>query len=176
MSTSGNQLESSANIRSPEKLKDFETIEVEVRTLVIEEVAPKIGEFFFSEGGEKTSGKQRKVKTCVGEVKISSSQGKKLGLKGKTPISPGLEKCCLRLCAKSSYQQASEDLKTLMGINVGHSTLHRLVQRVELPPAQATNKTATVSVDGGKICLRSEETGQGEWRDYKLVNLHSGSL
>ncbi|MBO1350239.1 MAG: ISKra4 family transposase [Hormoscilla sp. GUM202] len=76
------------------------------------------------------------------------------------------------MCAKSSYQQAEEDLKTLMGINVGHSTLHRLVQRVELPPAQATNKTATVSVEGGKICLRSEETGPGEWRDYKLVNLH----
>ena len=127
------------------------------------------------------------MKTCVGEVKISQKQGKRLGLKGKTPISPGLEKCCLRLCAKSSYQQAEEDLKTLMGINVGHSTLHRLVQRVELPPAQATNKTSTVSVDGGKICLRclrssassalqrhrsSEETGQGEWRDYKLVNLH----
>ena len=93
-------------------------------------------------------------------------------MKGKTPISPGLEKCCLRLCAKSSYQQAEEDLKTLMGINVGHSTLHRLVQRVELPSAQATNKTSTVSVDGGKICLRSEETGLGEWRDYKLVNLH----
>ncbi len=59
-----------------------------------------------------------------------------------------------------------------MGINVGHSTLHRLVQRVELPPAQAINKTSTVSVDGGQICLRSEETGLGEWRDYKLVNLH----
>ncbi len=95
----------------PEKLKDFETIEAEARKLVIEEVAPKVGEFFFSEGGEKTSGKQRRVKTCVGEVKISSSQGKKLGLKRKTPISPGLKKCCLRLCAKSSDQQAEEDLK-----------------------------------------------------------------
>ena len=61
----------------PEKLKDFETIEAEARKLVIEEVAPKVGEFFFSEGGEKTSGKQRRVKTCVGEVKISQKQGKK---------------------------------------------------------------------------------------------------
>ena len=111
------------------------------------------------------------MKTCVGEVKISQKQGKKLGLKGKTPISPALEKCCLRLCAKSSYQQGEEDLKTLMGIKVGHSTMQSLsaTSRITTCPSY---EQKTVSVDGGKICLRSEETGLGQWRDYKLVNLH----
>ena len=37
----------------PEKLKDFETIEAEARKLVIEEVAPKVGEFFFQKEEKK---------------------------------------------------------------------------------------------------------------------------
>jgi len=37
----------------PEKLKDFETIEAEVRKLLIEEVAPKVGEFFFQKEEKK---------------------------------------------------------------------------------------------------------------------------
>ena len=110
----------------------------------------------------------------MGEVKISQKQGEKLGLKPKTPISPVLEKCALRVCAKNSYKNASEDLKTLMGISVGHSTLHRIVQKAEIEPSQSEEKVAAVSVDGGKVCLRSEETGKGEWRDYKAVSLHEG--
>ena len=112
------------------------------------------------------------MKTCLGWVKISQRQGKKLGIRSKTQISPGLEKCCLRLCAKSSYEQAENDLKTLMGISVGGSSLHRLVQKVELPAGQGERKVSALSVDGGKIRLRSEETGKGEWRDYKAVSLH----
>ncbi|MBC6472167.1 MAG: hypothetical protein GDA48_04575 [Hormoscilla sp. GM102CHS1] len=37
----------------PEKLKDFETIEAEARKLVIEEVAPFVGEFFFQKEEKK---------------------------------------------------------------------------------------------------------------------------
>ena len=69
-------------------------------------------------------------------MEISQKQGKKLGLRSKTQMSPGLEKCCLRLCAKSSYEQAENDLKTLMGISIGGSSLHRLVQKIELPAGQ----------------------------------------
>ena len=59
-----------------------------------------------------------------------------------------------------------------MGIKVGHSSLHRLVERTELPLAQAQSESAGVSIDGGKICLRGEEKEGGQWRDYKLVSLH----
>ncbi|MBC1194786.1 hypothetical protein H0901_05670 [Microcystis aeruginosa BLCCF158] len=92
-------------------------------------------------------------------MEISQKQARKLGLEGKTPISPNLRKCCLRACAKTSYQQAEEDLLELMGIKVGHSTLHRLVGRTELPLTQAQVPSEGVSVDGGKICLRGEKNG-----------------
>jgi hypothetical protein len=77
------------------------------------------------------------------------------------------------VCANTSYQQSAEDIQELMGIKVGHSTLHRLVQRVELPMAETEIPSEGVSVDGGKICIRGEEE-RGEWRDYKLVSLHGG--
>ncbi|MGL4500703.1 MAG: ISKra4 family transposase [Planktothrix sp.] len=161
----------------PEKLKNFEVIEVEVRDQIQEIVAPTIGEFFFPEGGKKRSGKKRKIKSLVGEVEISQKQGKKLGLTPKTSLSPALEKCCLRVCAKTSYQQAEEDLWALMRLKVGHSTLHRLVKRTKIPPFQGDTESQTitgVSIDGGKICLRGKEKEGGQWRDYKLVSLHRG--
>ena len=99
----------------------------------------------------------------MGEVKISQKQGEKLGLKPKTPISPVLEKCALRVCAKNSYKNASEDLKTLMGISVGHSTLHRIVQKAEIEPSQSEEKVAAVSVDGERcVCVQKrQEKGSG---------------
>jgi len=44
-----------------------------------------------------------------------------------------------------------------MGISVGHSTLHRLVGRVELPLAENTTESEEISIDGGKLCLCGEE-------------------
>lgn len=161
----------------PEKLEDFESIEVELIDQIQTRVAPKLGEFFFSEGGTKKSGKQRKVKTMVGEVKISQKQARKLGLKPQKSLSPAIEKCCLRMCAKSSYQQAEEDLLMLMGLKVGHSTLQRLVVNNQLPSLQTEMDTppiTQVSIDGGKICLRGKEHKGGQWRDYKLVSFHQG--
>ena len=108
----------------------------------------------------------------MGQVTLSQKQGKKLNLRAKTQLSPALEKCCLRLSAQSSYQKTEENLNTLLGIQVSKSSLHRLVQKVELPLAQAENKVDSASIDGGKIRVRSKKTGSGEWRDYKAVNLH----
>lgn len=109
----------------------------------------------------------------MGEVEISQKQAKKLGVAPKIPLSPGLEKLCLRLCAKTSYQQAEEDMEEFLGFKVGHSTLHRLVQRTELPLAQTEKGSISgVSIDGGKICLRGKKSQGGQWRDYKLVSCH----
>lgn len=58
----------------------------------------------------------------------------------------------------------------MLGIKVGHSTLHRMVGRVELPPSIAETTSEGMSVDGGKVCLRTPNGGQ--WRDYKVVSLH----
>lgn len=161
----------------PEKLTKFESMEIEIRDQMLDLVGPTIGEFFFSDGGTRRSGNKRKIKTIVGEVEISQKQARKLGVGANIPLSPALEKCCLRVCAKTSYQQAEEDLLALMRVKVGHSTLHRLVKRTKIPAFQGETESQTItgaSIDGGKICLRGNEKEGSQWRDYKLVSLHRG--
>ena len=60
---------------------------------------------------------------------ISEKQAQKLKVKKRTQWSPYLEKCCLLLSANESYKRAEEDLKVLTGIEVSHSTQHRMVHR-----------------------------------------------
>lgn len=61
-----------------------------------------------------------------------------------------------------------------MGISIGHSTLHRMVNRVELPLCQGEEESTNRSLDGGKISQRAEEKGAGSWKDYKGVTLSNG--
>lgn len=135
---------------------------------------PPYRRVFFSAGEQYKGGKQRQVNSCLGEVTVSQKQGKRLGLKAKRQLSPALEKCCLRLCAQGSFQQAEQNVETVMGLKVGHSSLHRLVQKEELPVTQRSCPAEAVSIDGGKVRVRCEATGRGEWRDYKAVRLHQG--
>lgn len=104
-------------------------------------------------------------------MNIKSTVAKKLKLVRGKQISPLLEKCCWLLSANESYQRAEEDLEILMGIRIGHSTLHRLVQKAEFNETHSPTMVESLSVDGGKVCLRSGN-GKGEWRDYKAVSLH----
>lgn len=59
-----------------------------------------------------------------------------------------------------------------MGLQVGHSSLHRLMEKTDIPQGNGTRCAEAASIDGGKIRLRCEQTGRGEWRDYKAVRLH----
>ena len=88
-------------------------------------------------------------------MSVASRYAQKLGLKPHTQLSPLLEKCCLVASAKTSYGQASEDMKLMTGMTVSDSSLHRLVQRVELPPETSTRPITGLSVDGGKVRLRT---------------------
>ncbi len=55
---------------------------------------------------------------------------------------------------------------------MGHSSLHRLVQRHDVGLADAKQSVGEVSLDGGKVRLRSETVGQPSyWRDYKAARL-----
>ena len=83
-----------------------------------------------------------------------------------------MEKCCLLLSANESYARASEDIKVLTGIAVSHSTQQRLVHRQTFELSQVEQKVEEVSVDGGKVRLRTPKGQPSEWRDYKGVNLH----
>lgn len=110
--------------------------------------------------------------TCIGRVKVESETAKELGLKPRTQLSPVVEKCALAASAKSSYQEAECDIELMMGLRVGHSSLHRLVQRSPLPVVNAERPVAGASIDGGKIRLRCETGGESQWRDYKAISLH----
>lgn len=111
------------------------------------------------------------MKSCVGVLKLKAKQAQRLGLKPRTQISPLLEKCCLRLAANQSYQSAEAEIEALMGVKVGHTTHQRLVQRQDLPLPVALQGVSEVSLDGGKVRLRSEPKQGCHWRDYKAVRL-----
>lgn len=87
-----------------------------------------------------------------------------------------MEKCCLLLSANVSYQHAEQDIETLTGLRVSHATQQRLVHRQHfcLPVAAEPEVVKELSVDGGKVRLRTAVQGQPcEWRDYKAVRLHT---
>lgn len=84
-----------------------------------------------------------------------------------------LSKCCLLLSANVSFQDAESDIKVLMGIEVGHSTHHRQVKKVDLSPPNVKQKLTEVSLDGGKVRLRSLKRGQAAyWKEYKTGRLN----
>jgi hypothetical protein len=62
-------------------------------------------------------------------------------------------------------------LATLTGVKVGHSSQHRLVQRREFSSPQSQQAIAQLSIDGGKVRLRTKQGLACEWRDYKAVRL-----
>ena len=75
------------------------------------------------------------------------------------------------MSANVSYENAASDLEILTGMTVSHSTQQRLVQRHQFPEVRVNQEIEELTVDGGKVRLRSK-VGQGcEWRDYKAVNL-----
>jgi hypothetical protein len=82
-----------------------------------------------------------------------------------------LSKCCLRISANESYQNAEAEIEALTGIKVGHSTLHRLLARSEFSPPDAKQAVTEVSVDGGKVRLRSEPGVGSRWLEYKAVRM-----
>ncbi len=102
---------------------------------------------------------------------ITEKQAQKLGLEPRSHLSPVLEKCSFRLCANESYQNAELELEALTGVKVGHSTLHRLVSTQDLPQPSALQAVSEVSLDGGKVRLRTPKGQECEWRDYKAVRL-----
>jgi hypothetical protein len=95
-----------------------------------------------------------------------------MGLKPYTQLSPLFEKNCLLLIGNESFQDGEKDIEALTGIKVSHSTLQRLVHRQEFEEPAALQGVSEVSIDGGKVRLRSQIKGvESYWRDYKAVRL-----
>lgn len=59
---------------------------------------------------------------------------------------------------------------------VSHSTQQRLVHRQHFEQPAAEIPVAQMSIDGGKVRLRTPTGEECEWRDYKGVNLHGHSV
>ena len=94
-------------------------------------------------------------------------------LKKGNRLSPQIEKCCLLLVGNESFVNAEKDLEILIGVNVPHSTQHRLVNSYQLPEAKITKRAKSLSIDGGTVRLRTPLGQQSEWKNYKAVKVHN---
>jgi hypothetical protein len=77
--------------------------------------------------------------------------------------------------ANVSYERSAEDIIVLTGMKVSHGSHQRLVHRqnFELPKAgEEENKVEEISIDGGKVRIRTLLGEICRWQDYKAVNLH----
>lgn len=116
------------------------------------------------------------IASIIGQLRLSEKQAQKLHLKAYTQWSPYLEKCCLLLSANESYERAAEDIRVLTGVFVSHSTQQRLVHRQTFELPEVIQPVEEMSLDGGKVRLRTPQGEACEWRDYKAVNLHERSI
>jgi len=63
-------------------------------------------------------------------------------------------------------------LEMMTGIKVSGSSQHRLVQRYKFAPVEVKGAVTALSIDGGKVRLRTPKGLASEWKDYKAVSLH----
>jgi hypothetical protein len=78
----------------------------------------------------------------------------------------------LLLSANESYQRAEEDIQVLTGIKVSHGTQQRMVHRQTFKLLSVETTVSEMSIDGGKVRLRTPQGQPCQWRDYKAINLH----
>lgn len=58
------------------------------------------------------------------------------------------------------------------GVKIGHTCLHRLVEKQEWSEPHAKIEVRETSIDGGKVRLRGDLGEGSHWQDYKAVRLH----
>ena len=112
----------------------------------------------------------------MGALEITTKQAEKLEVLPHRQISPHLENCCLRLSATLSYEQAERDLAYLTGIRVPAKTQQRLVHRQTFDLPEVEQAIEQLSVDGGKVRVRTPLGEAGEWKDYKAMATDQGML
>lgn len=75
-----------------------------------------------------------------------------------------------------SYEQAELDIAYLTGIRVAAKTQQRLVHRQTFDLPNVEQPMEELSVDGGKVRLRTPLAEACEWKDYKAVATDQGML
>lgn len=116
------------------------------------------------------------MKSSLGELWLTQKQAQKLNIIAHRQISPHLENCCLRLSAIVSYEQASQDLAYLTGIQVYGKTQQRLVHRQSFPMPEADLPLQEIAVDGGTVRLRTPLGEACDWRNYKAMAMDIGII
>lgn len=71
-----------------------------------------------------------------------------------------------------SYSNAAQDVQAYTGIKVSAKTQQRLVHRQHFSLPQLKTEVEELSIDGGKVRLRTELGAACVWRDYKALSLH----
>lgn len=112
----------------------------------------------------------------MGGLEITTKQAEKLKVLPHRQLSPHLENCCLRLSATVSYGQAERDIAYLTGIRVSAKTQQRLVHRQSFDLQLVEHPIAELSVDGGKVRLRTPLGEECEWKDYKAIATDPGMI
>jgi hypothetical protein len=112
----------------------------------------------------------------LGELELTTRQAEKLNVLPYRQLSPHLENCCLRLSAIVSYEQAEQDIAYLTGMRVPAKTQHRLVHRQSFDLPNVGQPIEELSVDGGKVKLRTPIGEKCEWKDYKAIATDQGML
>lgn len=109
-------------------------------------------------------------------MRLTEGQAQRLGVEARTQVSPHLQRCCLILSANESYEHAAIDLEILTGMRISKSAQQRLVHRVSFADLTLHQTVEELSADGGKVRLRTPTGEPSEWRDYKVITLHSFGL
>ena len=76
------------------------------------------------------------------------------------------------LSANESYERSAQNIEVLTGIAVSHSTQQRLVHRHDFPEPVIAETVSEMSLDGGKVRLRTPLGEPCTWKDYKAIRLH----
>jgi hypothetical protein len=76
------------------------------------------------------------------------------------------------MSATVSYERCAQDLPILTGMVVSRGTQQRLVHRQAFPLPEVDKEVEEISIDGGKVRLRTPKGEICRWQDYKAVNLH----
>ena len=122
--------------------------------------------FFIQQRTGTNVGRKRTVKSIIGKLRLSEKQGVLLNFQAYQRISPYLIECCLRASANVSYENAARDIECYTGARVSAKTQQRLFHRYQFKDSECKSKVAEISVDGGKVRLRTKNKGEPcIWRD-----------
>ena len=112
----------------------------------------------------------------MGELILTTQQAYRLAVSSYRQISPHLENCCLRISANVSYSQIAKDVAYLTGIQVPAKPQQRLVHQQRFPVPQAHEALPEVSVDGGKVQIRTPIGQSCQWKNYKTLATDAGII